>query len=171
MKAWQSWSNTLTNWLMSVSLSQLLISMVLLMALILSFNNCFSAFLIISKLLGVLTMFSSVKLTTVMPVDKHLSENSLWFPHYEVFTLIHIPAVKPKQHIPFPNSRSKYRYRFLILFVSNYKKKIFLQFFMNRKLLECKQAFTRANNMALSGLWENIIITKINTYHIWPIIM
>ena len=40
-----------------------------------SFNNCFSALLIISKLLDNLTIFLSLILTRVMPADKYMSEN------------------------------------------------------------------------------------------------
>ena len=84
MKVWHSlkvsWSKTLTNWLIQISLSQLLYAVVLLMALILSFSNYFPAFLVISKLFGVLTMFLNLILTRAMPSDKHLNENFLWFP-------------------------------------------------------------------------------------------
>ena len=38
-----------------------------------------------------------------------------------------------------------------------------INFLKNRTLLECKQAFTMANNMASSGLWG-----KSCTYHRWP---
>ena len=49
----------------------------------------------------------------------------------------------------------------------NITRKCSPSFLKNKKLLECRQAFTLTNNMALSGLWENVILTKINTYHRW----
>ena len=48
--------------------------------------------------------------------------------------------------------------------------KTIMYYFMiyeGRKILEHKQVFTIANNMALSDLWENPILTKIKTYDIW----
>ena len=30
-----------------------------------------------------------------------------------------------------------------------------------KKILECRQDFTTVNNMAFSGLWENITLTKV----------
>ena len=44
-------------------------------------------------------------------------------------------------------------------------RKYSFNFLKNRKLLEPRQAFTMENNMTLSGLWGNVIVTKINTYH------
>ena len=41
---------------------------------------------------------------------------------------------------------------------------------MNRKLLECRQAFTMNNNMASFGLRENIILNKINNAIDGPIV-
>ena len=38
---------------------------------------------------------------------------------------------------------------------------------INRKIFKCRQLFTMANNMASSGLYENIILNKNNTYHRW----
>ena len=83
-KAWHSlevsWSDMLTIWLMQMSLSQQLISMVLLMAPVFSFCNCFSGFLIISKLLDVLIIFFSLLIIREMPTDKSQSENLQLFP-------------------------------------------------------------------------------------------
>ena len=47
------------------------------------------------------------------------------------------------------------------------KRKYSFNFLKNRKLLKHRQAFTMANNMAFQ-VWENVILTKINTYHRWP---
>ena len=45
--------------------------------------------------------------------------------------------------------------------------KILLQLTKNRKILEFKQPFTKANNIPALDLWGNVILTKINTYHRW----
>ena len=49
----------------------------------------------------------------------------------------------------------------------NIKRKYSFNFLKNRKLLECRQVSTMVNNMVVSGLWENVILTKIKTYHRW----
>ena len=54
-------------------------SNVLFTSLTLSFNRLSSAFQFIQSLLCVLIMFLSFKLTGVMPLPQHLSENLLWF--------------------------------------------------------------------------------------------
>ena len=49
------------------------------MFLILSFNNCFSALLMIPSPFLVLVKFFNFKLTGATPWLKHLSENLQWF--------------------------------------------------------------------------------------------
>ena len=48
---------------------------------------------------------------------------------------------------------------------STYKKKIFLQGFYKQKKIKHRQTLTMTKTMASSGLWENVILTKIKTYH------
>ena len=52
-------------------------------------------------------------------------------------------------------------YRFLILFNFNFIKDNSLKVMNNRIFCECRQAFTMTNNMSMSGLWENVILTNI----------
>ena len=46
-------------------------------------------------------------------------------------------------------------------------RKYSFKLLINRNIFKCRLAFTMANNMASSDVWENIILTKINTYNRW----
>ena len=57
----------------------------LLIHIILSSSNCLSALFVIPKLLGVLMLFLSFKLTGVIPTLRHLRVNLLWLLQSPIF--------------------------------------------------------------------------------------
>ena len=56
--------------------------------------------------------------------------------------------------------------RFLIKVVSIYIENI-TSTLKIIKMFDHRQTFTMENNVASSGLWQRVILTKIKTYHIW----
>ena len=167
MKAWHSLkvysSKTVSNWLMHVSICQLLISVVLLIDLNLSVRNCLSALIMIWKLLHVLKVFLSLTWTGAMPAKQHLNENLLWLPKSTIWTIC--SYCHSTTTLSFLNFLWICRWRFLIWFKSIYKKKIFLQGSDKQKNLEAQTSFHRGKQHGFFRSVRNVTPTTINTYH------
>ena len=89
------------------------------MFLIVSFNNCFSALLMIPSPFWVLVKFFNIKLTWLTPWLKHLSKNLRWF-----LKLLTLPSIFFQfLNIPiefFPYFCSNTCIRFLILLLNQF---------------------------------------------------